>query len=512
MTEQGNEGSSRGSEFERIQPTPIAPGVRVQGPPRRRMRHLLPVALAGISLVALLTLAGALFWWLAERPPAQPPRVTAPTAPVSKAPVAKTPPVAPPAAADAEATLMSRERAQKLGDELALRREQLEAQGVEHWAAGRDAEARRLAEQGARRFEGRDYAGAADSYRKAIRIADSLLDQAKSVLADALQRGSRALADHRSEAATRAFSLALTVSPDDAAAKKGMRRAQNLDRTLALLRSGRAREQAGDLPAARADYRQALALDDADERARAALARVEEALAAGAFRRSMSEGLAAIGRGDHAAAREAFRAAAKIRPNAPEVADGVAQAEAGLLLAAIAGHRARGEALENDERWREALAEYQAALALDSTLAFAQAGRQRAAPRAELAEQLQFYIDHPQRLSSAGVRAGAEATLAKARAVAEPGAALRRQRDELAGLLAAAQTPVPVQLRSDNKTAVLVNRVGQLGAFESKEIQLLPGRYTAIGRCQGYRDVRRDFSVLAGKPVGPIVIRCEEKI
>lgn len=530
MAEQrvGDARDSRSSDFDRIEPTPVTPIGQEPPPLTRSRRRKLWWVWAGITAVALLSLAATLFWLGPQRLvlphlPATAPVVTEPSSssPVVQEPAAPAPPTAeapipqlaaPDAQADVEEILAQRQQAEELAETLIRKREQLGAHGVERWAAERYADTTRLAEQGARRFEAHDYSGAADAYRKAGGMVDDLLEQAPTVLADALRRGDRALAENDGEAAHRAFSLALAVDPDNADAQKGMQRAQNLDEVLALLESGRAHEQAGELSAARDEYRQALALDDGAEAAREGLARVEAALAAGRFQQHMSAGLAAIERRDYSAAREAFEAAGAIRPNAPEVADGLTQAEQGLQMEAIAEHRARAEAFEKDERWRAALDEYESVLAIDRTLAFAQAGRERAAALAELTEQLQFHIDHSQRLNTAKVRENAKALLAEAEAVVDPGPELRRQRDKLTALLARAQTPVPVQLRSDNKTRVLIYHVGELGAFESKQIELLPGQYTAIGRCEGYRDVRHVFSVAAGEPAGPIDIRCEEKI
>lgn len=57
---------------------------------------------------------------------------------------------------------------------------------------------------------------------------------------------------------------------------------------------------------------------------------------------------------------------------------------------------------------------------------------------------------------------------------------------------------MPVQLASDNLTDVQIYRVGRLGSFESRQIELLPGKYTAVGTRAGYRDVRREFTIIPG--------------
>ena len=78
--------------------------------------------------------------------------------------------------------------------------------------------------------------------------------------------------------------------------------------------------------------------------------------------------------------------------------------------------------------------------------------------------------------------------------------------------VARADVPVPVSLQSDNITQVTIYRVGALGAFEQRSLELVPGSYTVVGTRPGYRDVRREISVMPGAAPAPIVIRCEDKI
>jgi hypothetical protein len=83
---------------------------------------------------------------------------------------------------------------------------------------------------------------------------------------------------------------------------------------------------------------------------------------------------------------------------------------------------------------------------------------------------------------------------------------------ELDALISAAETPVRIALTSDNATEVTVYRVGSLGVFERKDLELLPGRYTVVGSRAGFRDVRREITLLPGSPPATVVIRCEEPI
>ena len=72
--------------------------------------------------------------------------------------------------------------------------------------------------------------------------------------------------------------------------------------------------------------------------------------------------------------------------------------------------------------------------------------------------------------------------------------------------------PIAVALTSDNQTDVTIYRIGRLGLFERKDMELLPGRYTIVGTRSGFRDVRRELTVLPGQVPPPVAIRCEEPI
>lgn len=231
-----------------------------------------------------------------------------------------------------------------------------------------------------------------------------------------------------------------------------------------------------------------------------------------AFADAMSAGLAALDRGSWAEAKAAFARAAAANPGAPEAADGLARAEAGERLAAIAAHRERAAQLEAKEEWRAALAEHQAALALDPALAFALDGRARSEALANLHESLAAYAARPERLGADEVAREAARELDRAREVAHPGPRLQARIVALERALASARVPVRVVIRSDGQTAVTILRVGPLGAFEEKALELRPGTYAVTGSRDGFRDVRRTLVVEPGKPPAPLDVRCGEKL
>jgi tetratricopeptide (TPR) repeat protein len=232
----------------------------------------------------------------------------------------------------------------------------------------------------------------------------------------------------------------------------------------------------------------------------------------GAFAAAMTEALAAMERQDYGAAREAFARAQAARPGAPEAASGLAQAEEALKSLAIASHRDRATELERAESWRAAEAEYDAALALDPSLRFAREGKERSAACAILQEKLEFQIAHPERLSDPGALEEAASLVEEAREADHEGPRRREAVEKLAALVSTYALPMELSIVSDALTDVTLHRVGRLGKFERKVLEVRPGRYVAVGSRDGFRDVRVEFTVEPGKPLPPIQVRCEEAI
>jgi serine/threonine protein kinase len=230
------------------------------------------------------------------------------------------------------------------------------------------------------------------------------------------------------------------------------------------------------------------------------------------FETAMSEAYAAVDRQDWAVARAAFARASTVRPDAPAVADGLRRVDEGERAVALARHLQAARALEAREDWGEAAAEYEEALKLDPTVAFAVEGYRRAAARALLAERLQYHVRHPERLGTPVVAREAETLLQEAREVDPAGPRLRQQIADLERTLADAEAPVAVVIESDGRTDVVVYRVGRLGAFTRKSLELRPGTYTVLGTRTGYRDVLLELVVKPHASPAPLVVRCEETI
>lgn len=473
---------------------------------RQGFRRGLGAAVLALGVLSLVVVFVVLPKWLARD---QPTATAPPTAAVERKaedePVEKK-------QLDFAALAKAKQDAEEIRAGIDERLQKLSARAAAQWGGDDFSRANAQLAAGDQDFSAREYEAAAQKFNEIPPLLDAMERRAPQVLAEQLKAGARALQEGRSEDAKAAFELAAKIEPGNQVAVRGLKRATTLDQVLALLTTAERQEKDGNATAASDNFRKVLALDAETTRASDGLARISSRQAADAFASAMAQGYIALAATNYSQAREAFEAARRIRPDAPEISQALRQIEQEQRTGVIGVKLENAQALEAQEKWADALKEYRAVLELDSTVAAANDGVARTASRATLNEQLELYLTQPERLFSQSVRAAAKETLSRATEIANPGPILSRQVKTLSEWLARADVPVQVAIQSDNVTQVTIYRVGTLGAFEQRSLELVPGSYTVVGTRPGYRDVRREISVMPGAAPEPVVIRCEDKI
>lgn len=417
-----------------------------------------------------------------------------------------------PVAEDLEQLAELKRQAEGLRAPLDARLKSLQGRDAAAWAAADLAEARAKVAAADASMVARDFAAAIRNLQVAGQVVGKLEVQAPQVTKRLVGEGGTALDDGRSLDAQQKFAAAQRVDPANAAAAAGLKRALVLDEVLKEIGAASRLEQAGDNGAAIAGYRRALALDPATRGAREGIERLQARAGQEAFSAAMAQGLGAVARKDYRAARQAFETAARLRPGAPEVAEGLRQVDQASRTRDISAMLAAARAAEQEERWSTALETYREALRSDPALIAGLEGVDRCELRAMLDAQLQSFVDHPERLFSQDGRGVARSVLGRGAQVVQPGPRFKGQVARVSQLVQQAETPIRVALTSDNATDVQIYRVGRLGVFDQRDLELLPGRYTVVGTRNGFRDVRKEFSLLPGAPAPVLVVRCEDPI
>ncbi|MBV8495411.1 MAG: hypothetical protein JO361_01380, partial [Gammaproteobacteria bacterium] len=464
-------------------------------------------ARALLVLAALAAAAAAVFLWLPRFLGTSPWGFLAPpAAPV--APLRTTVPATGPAAgAPGSEAKFAADRA-AFDQRLAA----LESRGAGIWGGADFAAARTRAAESVGAHDAGSLTLAEQRLAQALELLAAVERAAPAALAAELAAGERALEDSQQERAAQAFALAARIDPQDKRAATGQVRAQRLPQVLPLLADADNAERTRDFARAVQDYGQALRIDADSSRARTGLARANAALAEDNYARAAGEGFAALGAGRLEEARAAFERARALHPGGAEAEQGLARVAEAAQVQKFAASRTRAAELEAEERWSEALRVYEGVLHQDGSLAFAQAGKARAAARLLLGESLQELIERPERLSSPQVRAEAGTLLQSAQEQPSPGPVLHGQIAQLSALLPEYDRAVHLSLESDSVTQVAIPSIGTFGTFSRRDIQLKPGHYTVIGTRDGYRDVRRDITVSPGQDNQTVNVSCNEPI
>lgn len=503
-------------DFDRIQPATLdlgvsAAGATASGDPRSQKRVIfLLLALLAVTAAAVLFLLPRIV--TESSPPAgqtEAVGAAAPALPASRPAADSTRVAAPWEQAQAE---RERAEAKEALDVLLQRQFELQERGVEKWAEQEFAAATALAREGDQLYRESRFREAGERYTTAAEQLEALLSGMGARLQERITAGDAALAREDANEATRYFAEALAIDPDNEAANQGMQRASVLNEVIALLRQAEAAESAAKLEEARKAYDDALALDPRSAAARARLDALQSRVDAASFSALMSQGYAALGADDPAAAKRHFAAATRLRPGASEARDGLQQAEFQLSQRRIAALLAKAENAAAEEQWQLARDTYAALLAIDASLAPAIEGKRRADTRLALDAALYRLTHEPESLGSEEALAAAERLVASAAAIADPGPRLRTQLEAAGKAIMDARTPVPVVIRSDDLTEVTVFRVGNLGTFSETSLSLYPGKYVAVGQRSGYRDVRIEFAVTAGEQAPAVTVQCRQRI
>ena len=389
----------------------------------------------------------------------------------------------------------------------------LGGEGVRVWAEKEYDQAIQHAEAGDAEYGRQNFAQARDQYARALDIFTRLLEGIDGLFEKTMATGNAALFEGDPERAREAFKVALAIDPLDRAALLGMRRAETLDEVTTLINQGDALLQAGKLEDAKTTYQQALDIDNHSRRAKQQLQLSEDKLSDRKFNLAMSSGFGFLEKGQHKQAQTAFSKALELKPKSRDARSGLEQARHRITSANIDSLLKQAKKLEAIEDWQGALSKYEAALSLNSNLANAIEGRERTTTRNEIHNRLeQILTVHSARLFDPAGFNEATGFYNKILSISEPGPVLTEQLTKLSRLLDKADTPVQVQLKSDNLTKVILYKVGELGYFTSKDLSLRPGSYVAVGHRDGYRDARVEFFVDPDKSMQPVVIQSNEKI
>ncbi|MDR4508182.1 MAG: hypothetical protein MRJ65_08100 [Candidatus Brocadiaceae bacterium] len=393
-----------------------------------------------------------------------------------------------------------------------LSEKELISKGVAKWGGELYERVIRLSKAADDSLIHKKFSEASENYAKAMALLKELHDGIDDTFQRIIGQGLLALKEGDGTLAQQLFRTALMIEPGNEFARHTLERAEKIEMVMALIASGMNHEKKNDPSSAYADYQEAVRLAPESEEAQAALSRVKNQIAADQFQQLMSAGFIALNNNDYKRAQSLFLEAESFKPDSPEVKDALSQVNASIRLALIGELQKKALKAESSDDWEQAISSYQAVLRIDDSIQFAIEGRYRSMQRNQLDKRINYYLEKPSLLESDSNLKEATELIREAEQTESKSHHFHQRYSRLVELVKAAQIPIQVTIESDNMTEVIIYKVGRLGSFHTREIQVRSGTYTIVGIRNGFKDVRQNFSVKVGEGPLRIIIKCSEKI
>lgn len=407
---------------------------------------------------------------------------------------------------------IQRKEAQDVLAELLEIQGELTSKEVESWGQVAFEEALSQASVGDEYYRTQDFLSATQSYTQGRDNLSALRDSIPTVLTQVLIDAETAFNAGDATIAEEKYSIALSLDPLSEPAITGLDRSRVLVQVTSLLEQSEDLIEDGSLESAQETLEQVLELDGQNETAPTRISEVAAMIREREFSQIMSSGYVFLESGDPASAIAEFEKAASMGINQAQARAAIAQTENEIANVEINGLREIIEAAESAEQWQVAVDNYGKVLGIDPNLTFAIDGMDYATKRARLDSLLVAAIDNPERLSEDDVFQQTLDVYYTGRGIDQPGSVLVDQLNKLEAFLENSQIPIEIRLISDNLTDVTLLRIGNLGLFEQHTVSLKPGRYVAVGKRTGFREVREEFVVGFDQTPSLVVVKCDERV
>jgi len=327
-----------------------------------------------------------------------------------------------------------------------------------------------------------------------------------------LKLGIDALNKNDALEAIKQLKVAMYLQPNETEAQEKYDRALVLDEVLSLNKEGQVFMKNKSLDIAKERFITALSLDQHAILTKENLAIVDNKITQRDFSKAMSRGYISLNKNEFDSAIKFFSQAQKISPELQDPKTAIIQSKNQKTQSQISKILNTASLLEKELKWHLASKQYNKALKIDASLTTARIGLIRSRSKAELENKLNYIIKNPMRLSNSNVLLEAQNTYKDAIKIQNPDEKLIGQISTVKNILKQSKLPINMEISSDDLTSISIFRVGDIGRFISKNMQLKPGEYTLIGSRNGYRDVRKVVTLIPGSKNNKIQVMCVEKV
>lgn len=407
---------------------------------------------------------------------------------------------------------IQRKEAQDVLAELLEIQGELSALDVSQWGQVQFEEALSQASTGDEYYRTQEFLLAVEIYELGRDNLAELRDAVPTVIAQTLIDAEAAFIAGDASIAEGKYGLVILLDSFNEVAQIGLERSRTLSEVIDLLDQTDDLVEDGSLDQARDLLDRVINLDGRNEVAPAKRDEVVAMIRESEFSSIMSAGYTALDNGDPDSAIAEFEKAASMGINQNQALAAITQTENEIANAEINVLREAINSAEIGEQWQVAVDNYDEVLTIDSNLSFAINGKDYATKRERLNSLLLAANSNPERLAEDDVYQQSLDIYYTGRAIDGPGPVLVDQLNQLEGYLENSQIPINVQFVSDNLTDVTLLRIEHFGLFEQQKMSLKPGKYVAVGKRTGFREVRKEFVVGFNQTPSLVIVQCDEPI
>ena len=345
-------------------------------------------------------------------------------------------------------------------------------------------------------------------YGEAITLAQNFIGQARASLETLINDGYGLLLANNWLESEKLFRQALAINSTNIVAKIGLDRSLVLEQVLEHLNEASLLIKINSFDQAKEMITKASILDNENLQSKEAIIKINELIQNREISLALAKGYDLLSNDHHSGAINYFKKVLLIDAQSQAAHRGIEEAAEGIMKETILSERKLAEQSFEAENFPQSLIHYTNIINLRDNMEFAVAGSANIKSFIVLEKKINRYLDSPTRLSSRAVFEEASKVLQSTISY-NLRARLLAKKIELTKLLDLYAQSITLKISSDNRTNISILNTGNLGTFNSTELNLSLGVYTFIGKRKGYVTVRKVIDLSESTSIN---IECNNKI
>jgi hypothetical protein len=388
----------------------------------------------------------------------------------------------------------------------------LQSEALSRWAQDDVIQTQAAYDKAVSDFAKSNYVDALNNIEAAQKQAQTLITRWDETFNQVFVQAKEAFEQNDSRKAELYLTQALKLKPNSSDALALQQRVSKLPDIEQLLEDAQIAKTENSLEREATAISRIIQLDPARTELTGRLAQIQEQIKQSNYQQQISKGQTALNNNQLTDAQRALIQAKKLYPGRQEIK--VLEQEIASKIATNRRQVWRDElkTLVTQDNWRQVLNIAQTAKKTFPTDKQFSDYEILANNILSRTQRIDRYLSQPDRLKDSGIHSSATAFVESTQSIAGNSLGLTLKLEQLNAVLDTFAEPVPITVKSDGKTNIIVVGAGRVGLTQERTIELKAGTYVFEGSRAGYRSVRVTLSVDPFAENQEITVVCHERI